>query len=150
FIFVAKVEQLLPEKPALVLSVKDDLKGKAEYRRLPVVVMVDRRAEHENYIPQIMKRLAAGQDLILFAKENGKRTIVFGFSNGSWFHIAGQRVDKDRVAWSLVSGEPLLRQTFSGTTEELRQLVADCLAGKRKSPDVNEMVKPGFGPEAKT
>jgi hypothetical protein len=37
-IFLAKIDKFYPEKPALVLNVLEDLKGKASYRRLPVVV----------------------------------------------------------------------------------------------------------------
>ncbi len=120
------------------------------YRRLPVVVKLDRAAEHENYVPPILKRLAEGQDLVLFIKERGKRATVFGFTNGSWFQMAGERVDKDRVAWSLVSGEPVLRQTFRGTTDEMRRMVIDCLGGKKKPPEPDEKERPGFGPESKT
>src|SRR3989442_989828 len=75
-IVLAKIDKIYPEKAALVLNVQEDLKGKAVYRRLPVVVKVDRAAENENYIPPIMKRLAAGQDLILFIKERGKKSTV--------------------------------------------------------------------------
>jgi outer membrane protein assembly factor BamB len=149
FIVVATIDQFFAEKPALILSVKEDLKGKADYRRLPVVVRIDREAVHENYVPQIMKRLKADQDVILFAMtERNKKTVILGFTNGSWFQMTGDRVDKGRVVWSLVSGEPVLRQTFKGATQELRQLVIDHLAGKRKAPAPDRKEKPGFGPEA--
>jgi hypothetical protein len=116
-----------------------------------VVVRIDRDAVSENFIPQIMKRLRAGQEVILFAmRERNNKAAVFGFTNGSWFQMAGDRVDIDRVVWSLVSGEPVLRQTFKGTTQELRQLIIDYLAGKRKTPAPDEKEKPGFGPEAKS
>src|SRR2546423_3123161 len=78
----ATVDQFYPEKPALVLTVQEDLKGKADLRRLPVAVKVDRAAQNENYIPAILKRLAVSQEVILFVKERGKKATVFGFTNG--------------------------------------------------------------------
>src|SRR4029077_15876187 len=104
FIFVAKVDQFFPEKPALVLTVQEDLKGKVGQRRLPVMVKVDAKAENQNYIPAILKRLAANQEIILFVQERGKKSIGFAFTNGSWFHVLGERVDKDKAVWSLESG----------------------------------------------
>jgi outer membrane protein assembly factor BamB len=148
-IALAKVQEFYPDKPALVLNIQEDLKGKADFRRLPVVVRLDPTAANQNFVPPIMKRLGVGQDLILFVKERDKTQIVFGFTNGSWFHIIGNRVDKDRIVWSLVSGEPVLRQTFKGSTQELRQLVSDCLAKKKKPPEVDKKEPPGFGPESK-
>jgi len=150
FILLTKVEQFYPEKPALILNVQEDLKGKTAYRRLPVVIKIDKAAENENYVPAIMKRLAVGKEIILFIKERGKKSTVFGFTNGAWLQMAGERIDADRVVWSLISGEPVLRQTFKGTTAEMRQLLIECLAGKKKPPEANEKEKPGFGPEEKT
>ena len=148
-IVLARIDKFYPEKPALVLEVREDLKGKAVYRRLPVSVKVDKTAEKENYIPPILKRLAPEQDVILFVKERGKLAIVYAFTNGSWFHMLGQKVE-DGYSWRLISGEPYLRQTFKGTSAELRQLVVDYLAGKRKAPEPDEKEMPGFGPEATT
>src|SRR5262249_11845869 len=39
--------------------------------------------------------------------------------------------------------------SFKGTTAEMRQLVIDYLAGKRKAPELDEKEAPGFGPEFK-
>jgi outer membrane protein assembly factor BamB len=151
YIFVAKIDKFYPEKPALVFVVKEDLKGKVDYRRLPAVVRIDREALNENYVPQIMKRLAVDQEVVLFTmRERNSKATAFGFTNGSWFHMVGDRVDRERVVWSLVSGEPVLRQTFRGSTPEMRQLVIDCLAGKRKAPAPDDKEKPGFGPEVKS
>jgi outer membrane protein assembly factor BamB len=149
-IVLVKVQEFHPDKPALVLNVQEGLKGKLAFRRLPVVAKLDTAAPNQNFVPAILKRLAVGQDLILFVNERGKKTLVFGFTNGSWFHMVGDRVDKDRVVWSLLSGEPMLRRTFKGSTAELRELVKDCLAKKKKAPEIDEKEPPGFGPASST
>ncbi len=145
----AKIDQFFPEKPALVFQIEDGVKGKPGQKRVPVVFKLDPKAENENYIPPLLKRLGKDQQALLFVKEIGKTVIVFGFMNGSWFHIVGQKSD-DKTAWSLISGEPNLRGTFKGTTAELRKLVEDYLAGKAKLPEPNEKEMPGFGPEIET
>jgi outer membrane protein assembly factor BamB len=150
FIFSAKVEKLYPEKPALVLAAAEDFKGKNPHRRLPITVKLDPKAENENYIPPLMKRLGENQDVILFVNQRGELAIVYAFTNGSWFHMVGRKSDGEKVAWSLVSGEPYLRRSFKGTTAEMRQLVVDYLAGKRKAPEADEKEAPGFGPELKS
>ncbi|MCI0640192.1 MAG: PQQ-binding-like beta-propeller repeat protein [Gemmataceae bacterium] len=142
----AKIDQFFPEKPALVFQIEDNVKGKPGAKRLPVVFKLDPKAEKENYIPPLLKRLGKDQKALLFVNERGKTAIVFGFMNGSWFHIVGQKSD-DKTAWSLISGEPNLRGTFKGTTAELRKLVEDYLAGKATLPEPNEKEMPGFGPE---
>ncbi len=119
-ILLTKIDQFSSDRPVLVLSVIEDLKGMAAYRRLSVLVSVDRPPDKENHVRPLIKRLAVGQNLILFVRERGKKSTVFGFTNGSWFHMVGERVGKTQVAWSLISGEPLLRQTFKGTTAEMR------------------------------
>src|SRR5687767_11025422 len=70
-ILLAKVDKFYPEKPALILEVKENLKGKSAHKRLPVSVKVDKTADKENYLPPILKRLAADQEVILFVKERG-------------------------------------------------------------------------------
>lgn len=147
YIFVAKVEKYFPEKPALILNIQDDLKGKAPYRRLPVTIKVDSKAANENFIPPILKRLSVDQEIVFFVLERGKQSTAFGFTNGSWFQMLGQQVDENRREWSLESGEPYLRRTFRGTTAELRAIIVDALANKKKPPEPDAKEKPGFGPE---
>ncbi len=148
FICIAKIDKLFPEKPALVLEIQEDLKGKLPGRRLPVVVKLDPKANNENYVPPLLKRLQLNETVVLFILDREKY-IGYGFTRGSWFHIVGDRVDNERTVWSLLSGEPVLRQTYHGTAGDLRQLVIDCLAGKKMPPAVDANTQPGFGPEAK-
>ena len=51
------------------------------------------------------------------------------FTNGSWFHMLGQKLDGEKTAWTLISGEPYLRRSFKGTTMEMQQLIMDYFAG---------------------
>jgi outer membrane protein assembly factor BamB len=147
-ILVTKVEKLYPEKPALVLTVTQDLKGTAPIRRLPINAKGDDEATKGNHIPQLMKRLAPDLPVLLFVNQRGKNYNAFAFTNGTWFHLSYKQTgEPSEVAWSLTHGEPYLRRTFKGTTAELRQIVTDALANKAKPPDYNEKEVPGFGPE---
>src|SRR5207248_4344610 len=74
--------------------------------------------------------------------------VAFAFTNGTWFQmIAPKKLDTDKAVLAFTHGEPFLRRTFKGTTEEMRKLVLDGLAGKGKLPPVNQKEAPGFGPE---
>lgn len=147
YVVVAKVEQLFPEKPAMVLTVADDLKGKSTLRRLPINLKGDKEAEKLNHVPQLLARLGTELPLVVFiTPEKAKQRYAFAFTNGTWFQMVGQR-SGDNMVWSLSHGEPYLRRTFKGTTDELRHTVADVLAGKKKAPPVNAKEEPGFGPE---
>src|SRR5712692_8891243 len=78
FIFLAKVEKLDADKPAMVLKVEEDLKGKAPFRKMPVTLKGDKEAEKEKQTPQLLKRLAADLPLVVFASKRGKRYTAFG------------------------------------------------------------------------
>src|SRR4051812_20987350 len=58
FIFTAKVDSIDPDKPGMVLTVEDDLKDKAPFRRLPVNLTGDAEAAREKHTEQLLKRLA--------------------------------------------------------------------------------------------
>lgn len=151
FIFVAKVDQLLPERPAMVLLVTEDLKGKFPARRLPVNLTGDEEAKKLNHTPQLLKRLAPELPLVLFANQRGKRVTIFAFANGTWFQMVGQKGDSDdKVVLAFTHCEPYLRRTFKGTTAELQQIISDGLAGKKAPPEPNPKEPPGLGPEVKT
>lgn len=146
FIAVARVEKLLPDRPAMVLTVTDDLKAKFPARRLPVNLTGDDEAKKENHTAALLKRLAPELPVVLFANQRGKKLTVFAYTNGTWFQMVGQKTGEGTV-FAFTHGEPYLRRTFKGTTEEMRQAVADGLSGKRQPPEVNEKEPPGFGPE---
>lgn len=146
YICVVKVERLEPDRPAVVLTVSEDLKGKAPFRRLPVNLTGDSEAQKDQHTAKLLKRLAPDLPLLLFVTERGKRYTAFGYTGGTWFQALGQKND-DAVRWTFTHCEPYLRRTFKGTTAELREIVVDGLAGKRKPPEPDPKEPPGLGPE---
>lgn len=151
YIFIAKVASLHPEKPGIVLTVAEDLKGKIPCRRLPINMKGDRQGEEKKHTPQLFKRLAVDLPVLVFSSKQDKLYVAFIYTNGTWFQVLGHvEKDPDRARWSLVHGEPYLRRTFKGTTAELRQIVLDGLEKKKEPPDYDPKVEPGFGPEVES
>jgi len=148
-IFVAKVEKMLPDKPAMVLVAGDALKGKVPFARMPVNLEGDNEGKREKHPEAILKRLAAGSEIIFFVAKLGDNYEAFGFTNGTWFQMIGQGDKPENVKWSFTHCEPYLRRTFKGTTAELKKVVADGLSGKKAPPKPDEKEPPGLGPELK-
>jgi outer membrane protein assembly factor BamB len=147
FIVVAKVDKLYPEKPAMMLVVTDDLKGKTPFRQLPMSLTGDKEAAKDKHTEVMLKRLAPDQSVILFINQRGKVLTTFGFTNGTWFQVIGKATTADTAAWSFTHCEPYLRRTFKGTTAELQGLLKESLAGKKELPAPDEKEPPGYGPE---
>lgn len=147
-IFVVKVEALDPDKPSVVLVPEENLKGKVPFKKLPVLLKGDSAAEKEKQTPQLIKRLAPDLRLILFVRPKGTSYICFAYTNGTWFQVQGTK-DGDSVRWGFLHLEPYLRRTYKGTTDEMKALVANVLAGKAKAPEPNTREEPGLGPEVK-
>jgi len=147
FIVTAKVESVDADKPALVLVVDEDLKGKISLRKLPVLLKGDAEAKKRDHVPQILKRVAPKLQLVLFLLKQDKKYTALAYTNGTWFQIIGVESD-GAVRWSFTHGEPYLRKTFKGSTAELKQTVVDGLAGKKEPPKPDSKEKPGFGPES--
>lgn len=147
YILVAQVEKFLSEKPAMILTVEEDLKGKSPFRRLPVSLQADPKDAAKHFQPEILKRLGEKQKIILFLSQRGENLTTFAFTNGTWFHLNGQKTEEDKAVWSFVTGEPFLRRTFKGTTAELQGVLKDAISGKKKAPAPNKKDEPGFGPE---
>src|SRR5262249_15142955 len=151
FIFLARVDSVLPEKPGLVLMVAEQFKGKVPFNKMAINLTGDREAKKYKHTPQLLKRVAPKLPVVLFANRRHKFFIVFAYTNGTWFQVKGQKdADSDRVRWGFTHCEPYLRRTFAGTTDELRKIIKDGLAGKKKPPEPNPKEKPGLGPEVKT
>lgn len=151
YIIVGKVDKHLPEKPALVVTVIEDIKGKAPFRTLPINLKVADEADFKkNMIEPLLKRFGPDQEIIFFLDPYGKGDKsykTFAFTNGTWFQLQGTQVEKDKAVFSLKSAEPYFRKSFKGTTEELRKLLKDHAAGKAKLPPLNEKEPIGLGPE---
>ncbi|HEV3237877.1 MAG TPA: PQQ-binding-like beta-propeller repeat protein [Gemmataceae bacterium] len=147
FIFVAKVDVIDPDKPSVVLKVDEQLKGKATFEKLPINLTGDSEAKKLDHTPQLLKRLAPKLTVIVFASKQDKKYTAFAFSNGTWFQLVGEEADRT-VRWSFTHCEPYLRRTFKGSTADLKEIIEDGLAGKKKPPEPDAKEKPGLGPEA--
>jgi outer membrane protein assembly factor BamB len=146
YIVTARVESVDADKPALVLVVEDSLKGKSPVEKMPVLLRGDAEAKKRDHIPLLLKRVAPKLPMVLFVLQSDKKYTAFAYTNGTWFQIIGVGTD-GQIRWSLTHGEPYLRKTFKGSTAELKQVIADSLAGKTKPPEPDTKEKPGFGPE---
>src|SRR5262245_30792174 len=146
-IFLAKVEKIDPSRPSVVLAVGDALKGQVPFSRMPVNMTGDAEAARDKHTEKMLKRLIPDLNVLMFVSKRGPRYLAFVFSNGTWFQMEGRGEKAEDVKWSFLHGEPYLRRTFKGTTEELKKLVQDGLAGK-PLPKPDEKAEPGFGPEA--
>lgn len=143
WIVMAKVERMDPEKPAAVLTVTESLKGRSPFTRLPVNLTGDK----EQHTPRLLKRIAPDVPIALFIrKEADGKYMALGFTNGTWLQLLGQ-TEGEQTRWAFTHCEIYLRRTYKGTTDELRSLVADVLAGKRKPPPPSPKERAGFGPE---
>jgi len=149
-IFVAAVDSVLPDRPALVLKLDEKLKGDPPFDRLPVNMTGDDEAKKGEHTKLMFDRLDPGRKVVVFASKKGKRYNAMAFSEGTWFSLQGA-VDDDgkTVRWAFLHGEPYLRRTFKGTTAELRQVCVDGLAKKSAPPAPNEKEPAGYGPPAK-
>jgi hypothetical protein len=148
-ICVTRVEHFFPDKPAMVLTVEEDLRGKMTLRKLPVVIKPDADGEKLNHVPQLLKRLAPKLPIVMFIEERKEDFLALAYTNGTWMQMVAQKTGADSPVWVLTHGEPYLRRTFKGTTAEMRQVLIDGLAGKKRLPPIDEKETPGFGPEAK-
>jgi hypothetical protein len=77
-------------------------------------------------------------------QDNGK-FMLLAYTNGTWFQVLGQ-TEGEQTRWAFTHCEIYLRRTFSGTTDELKQVLTDVLAGKAKPPAPNPKEPAGFGP----
>ncbi|MCE9531858.1 MAG: hypothetical protein K8T89_12145 [Planctomycetes bacterium] len=152
FIFIARVKEILPDKPAMVLAFDENLKGKAPFERMPVNLTGDAEAKKDKHTEVLLDRIDKDTPIVIITTKRGGRYIAFGFTNGTWFQMEGRiekQDDKEVVRWSFLHCEPYLVRTFKGTTEELKQIVVDAVAKKKAPPPPNEKEKPGFGPPIK-
>jgi outer membrane protein assembly factor BamB len=149
YILVGKVDKFDADKPSMMVSAVEDIKGKSPYRVLPINCKVDdAKTAKENLIEPLLKRFGPEMDVIFFiAAPRGKSHITFAFTNGTWFQMLGTKLgDKGEIVFSLKSAEPIFRKAYSGTTDDLRKLLKDHAAKKGKLPDLDDKIESGFGP----
>ena len=142
-IFVATVAEVKPDTPAMVLTRTDNLKGEAPFERMPVSLKGDKEAEKDKHADKLLKVVKKDLEMVVFASRKGKKYNAIAFFGGDWISLEG-RVEKDGdkevVRWAFLHGEPYMRRTFKGTTDELKEIVK----GKKEAPAPDEKEKPGF------
>jgi outer membrane protein assembly factor BamB len=148
FIFTAKIETVDPDKPGMVLTPDEHIKGKFPFQRLPINLTGDMEADKLKHRPMLLKRVAPKLPVVVFITQKDKDYVAFIYTNGTWIHMTGDKPDgAEVVRWSFTHIEPYLRRTYKGTTEEMKQTVTDAVSGKKKPPDTNDKEEPGVGPE---
>jgi len=148
FICIVKVETIDTEKLGAVMVVEDDLKGKFPVRRLLLNLKGDSEAKKYDHTKQLLKRLEPRMTVVLFVGESKGQYSAFAYSNGTWFHmVATKAEDVPKTVFAFTHCEPYLRKTFKGTTEEMKTVISDAVAGIAKAPDADAKEPPGLGPE---
>ena len=147
-VFTAKVTEYLPDKPGLILTPVDNLKGNFPFDRVPVNLTGDDEAKKEKQLPLVLERLEKDLTLLVFASRRGANINAVAYTNGTWLRLSG-RVEKDGTKevtrWQFMHCETYFRRTLHGTTDELvkastfgsRKLVAGSWSwmGMGQSPD---------------
>lgn len=148
FIFVGAPERLDPDKPAAVFKLDKNLKGEAPFSRLPVNMTGNAEAVKNNDAKTMFDRLDPARKVVFFVSKRGKKYNAMAFVEGTWFSLQGAQDEADAktVRWAFQGGEPFLRRTFKGTSDELIKVIEDGLAKKAKPPAPDEKEKPGYGP----
>ncbi len=144
-IFVAEVESVSPEKPAVVFKTIENLQGKAPAEKFIVNLTGDTFAKKDKHSEVMLDRLEPGRKLILFMSPREDDFSVFGYLEGTWFQMRGATTN-GKTVWQFLHCEPYFRRTFKGTTAELQKVLTECIAGKAKPPEPDEKEPHGYGP----
>ena len=146
-IFTVAVDRIEPDKPGVVFKLEDKLKGEVPFERFPVNLTGDDEAKKDNHTKVLLDRLEPGRKAVVFVTKKGKKYNAMAFLEGTWFQVQGTPDDDGKtVRWSFLHCEPYLRQTFQGTTAELKKVVEDALAKKAEPPAPDKKAPPGYGP----
>ena len=150
-IFTVKVSDFLPDKPGMVLTPVDKLRGEFPFERIPVNLTGDKEAIDEKQPAIVLDRLDKDLTLVVFAARRGKVFDAVAYTNGTWIRLTGvvDKQDGNEVTrWRFLHCETYFRRTFKGTTEELLKAVQGGLKGE-KLPPYNDKEEPGYGPPLK-
>ena len=147
YIFVGVADKIDPDKPSVIFKLEKNLKGESPFDRMPVNMTGNAEAKKNNDTKTILDRLDTSRKVVFFVSKRGKKFNAMAFVEGSWFSLQGTQDDTDKVIrWAFQSGEPFLRRTYKGSSEELVKILEDGLAKKAKPPAPDEKEKPGYGP----
>ncbi len=147
-ILTATVESVDADKPSMVLTVDEQLKGRMPFKKMVVLLKGDTEAAKGKQTPDLLKRVGPKLSLVMLASKPDTTYVVNAYTNGTWFQMIGVKdEDSDAVHWSFTHLEPYLRRTYKGPTADLQKAIADYLSDKKKLPEVDAKEKPGLGPE---
>jgi outer membrane protein assembly factor BamB len=147
-IFTAKVVEFLPDKPGMVFAPVDKLRGEFPFDRVPVNLTGDDEAKKGGQTKVLLERLEKDLPFMVFATFRGKTYRALAYTNGTWFGMDGtveQQDGQSVTRWRFTHGEPYLRRTFKGTTDEMMKAVRGGLKGE-KLPVYDDKAEPGYGP----
>src|SRR5438309_4087337 len=69
-IFTAKVTDVLPDKPGMVITPVDKLRGDIPFDRIPINLTGDKEAAKEKQLPLVLERLEKDLTLVVFASRD--------------------------------------------------------------------------------
>jgi hypothetical protein len=142
---LAKVEKLSAEKMTTVLVVEETLRGEAAISRFNVRLEGQPVADARLSPQDLLQRIEPGSRIVLFVSHTGSSELIFAYTCNTWFHLTGV-LDGDVVRAEFQNAEPFLRKTYSGSVDELANLVRDHAAGKAALPQPDRTGQPGLGP----
>ncbi|MBI2193081.1 MAG: VCBS repeat-containing protein [Planctomycetes bacterium] len=127
----AEIESVDAESRTAVARVSRTLKGECDFQQIKMNIGIG-----QSWFPQaLMQRLAVGKPALFFYDIQNQKLACLGHAGGVWFQLFGDlQPGPGRVWWQFTHIEVHLNRTFSGSTQDLRTLVADVLAGRRASP----------------
>ena len=131
------------------VTIVRNLKGDDRFSSLSLALTGDAQAVKSGEPRQLLERLAPGMEIVLFGSLRGGRWTMVGYSNGTWFRLAGEAAAGSPAVISFTHFEPYLRRTYNGATAELIGTITDCLGGRGKPPAPNPQEPPGIGPPVK-
>jgi len=150
-ILTATVSEFLPDKPGMIITPVERLRGEFPFERVPVNLSGDDEAKKEKQVPIVLERLEKDLPLVIFANRRGATINAVAYTNGTWLRMSGQVEkdgDKEVTRWQFRHCETYFRRTYKGTTEELLKVVQGGLKGE-KLPPYNAKEDPGYGPPLK-
>jgi outer membrane protein assembly factor BamB len=146
-IFTAKVAEVLPDKPGMVIVPVEKLRGEFPFERVPVNLTGDREAAKEKQLPLVLERLDKELPLVIFAALDEQTFDAVAYTNGTWLRLSG-KVDKDVTRWQFLHCETYFRRTYKRTTDDLVKVIRAGLKGG-ELPAYDEKAEPGLGPPVK-